>query len=98
MEFRRVLFRSFGLDREGRISRTSLSTRRVSPGLVGLGQSNSPPSPMIPLPSGNPPVTISRMATAAVCHPLADNPRTRWPERPPDRDETAADRILLRTL
>ena len=27
----------FGLDREGRISRISLSTRTVSPGLVGLG-------------------------------------------------------------
>ncbi|MGA2859969.1 MAG: SOS response-associated peptidase [Candidatus Sulfotelmatobacter sp.] len=32
---------------EGRISRISLSTRRVSPGLVGLGHANSPPIPVI---------------------------------------------------
>ena len=51
------------------------STRNVSPGRVGFGHASSPPKPMMPLARGRPPVTKRRMATAAVCQPLADSPR-----------------------
>src|ERR1700678_3379218 len=49
-----------GLEREGVISRISLSTCKMSPGRVGLGHAISPPKPIIPLANGGPPVTRSR--------------------------------------
>src|SRR5438128_8323465 len=63
-----------GFERDGLISMISLSTCKVSPGLVGLGQAISPPNPIMPLADGRPPATRSRMATAAVCQPLAASP------------------------
>src|SRR5580693_5437120 len=60
-----------GLDRDGVISAISLSMCKMSPGRVGRGQATSPPMPTRPFANERPPVTRSRIATAAVCQPLA---------------------------
>ena len=65
----------FGFEREGEIARISLYTFNVSPGRVALGQAISPPMPIMPFAKGRPPVTMRRIAAAAVCQPLAVNPR-----------------------
>jgi hypothetical protein len=60
-----------GRERDGVTSSISLTTRRTSPGRVGLGQLISPPAPTIPPWSGKPVSTSKRMVIAAVCQPLA---------------------------
>jgi hypothetical protein len=74
MVLRTVTMPCPGLDRDFLISMTSLSSRRASPGRVGLGHEISPPRPTRPPAIFRPPVTRRRMATAAVYHPLATNP------------------------
>src|SRR5882762_7182215 len=69
----------FGFVRDGIISRISLSTRNVSPARVGFGHVISPPKPIIPFARGSPPTTRRRIVIAAVCQPLAANPRKMLP-------------------
>jgi hypothetical protein len=63
-----------GLVRDGVISITSLTTCSSSPGRVGLGKAISAPAPTMPPAMGRPPVTSSRIVSAAVCQPLAASP------------------------
>src|SRR6266404_2784798 len=56
--------------------------RKMSPGRVGRGQESSPPNPTMPFANGSPPVTRSRMATAAPRYwRAAIRERHRWIRR-----------------
>ena len=58
-------------------SRTAGLAGSIGDGMIagpGGAEVSSPPKPIIPFPSGRPPVTRRRIATAAVCQPLAANP------------------------
>ena len=63
-----------GRDFDGRSSKTSLSTVKMSSGLTGFGQRNSSiPAPMTPPAIGRL-STSSRIVIAALCEPLAASP------------------------
>jgi len=64
-----------GRERDGLVSSTSRSSRRVSPGRVGRGQRRFRTSmPMTPSAKLSGDSTAIRIDNAAVCHPLADRP------------------------